>query len=98
MQSTQHQVSCFRRGDCERDRFQVTHLTNHDYVRVFPERAAQGRAERTRVGPDLALRYMAAFRLEDVFNRIFKGDDMLMPLQVNLLNQRGECGGLSAAN
>ena len=47
---------------------------------------------------DLALRDVATLRFEDVFDRIFQGDDMLASLEINLLNQRRERGRLPAAD
>src|SRR5436190_9565566 len=87
-----------RGGDCERDRLEIAHLAYHDYVRIFPERSPQGRAERTRVGLDLPLCDVATVRFEDVFNRIFQGDYMLVSLEINLLDQRRERCRFSAPN
>ena len=82
VQRAEHQVSRFRGGDGERDRFQVAHFTDHDHIRIFTERAAQRRAERARVRVHFALGDVATFRLEDVFDRIFQRDDVIAPFEL----------------
>ena len=45
-----------------------------------------------------ALGDVATLRLEDVFDRILQRDDVLAPLQVHLLDERGQRGRFSAAD
>ena len=65
---------------------------------IFAQRAAQRRAERSRVRVHFALRDVAAFRLENVFDRVFERDDVLAPLDIHLLDQRRQRGRFSAAD
>jgi len=37
MQRSQNQMAGLSRGDRERDRFQITHFSNHDHVGIFAE-------------------------------------------------------------
>ena len=96
MQRSQDQMPGLGRGDGERDRFQIAHLADHDHVRIFAERATQSGCERARVRVHFALRDVTTFRLQDVFNRIFQRDDVFAPLQIHLLDKRGQGGGFAA--
>ena len=98
MKRAEHKVARFRRGDGERDRLEVAHFADHDDIGIFAQRAAQCRAERTRVRVHFALGDVAAFRLEDILDRIFQRDDMLAPFDIYLLDERGERGRFAAAN
>ena len=79
MQGAEHQVARFRGGDGERDRFQVAHFTDHDDVRIFTQRAAQGGGEGLGVRVHFALGDVAALRLDDVLDRILQRDDVIVP-------------------
>ena len=63
--------------------------------RSAPRKAA---LNETRVRVHFTLRDVAAFRLEDVFDRVLERDDVLAPLEVHLLDQRGERGRFAAAD
>src|ERR1051326_1938764 len=41
---------------------------------------------------------MTAFRLKDVLDRVFEGDDVLAALEIHRLDERGERGRLAAAD
>ena len=45
-----------------------------------------------------ALRDVATFRLQNVFDRIFERDDVLAALQIHLLNQCSQRGRFAAAD
>ncbi len=87
-----------RRRDGERDRLQVAHLAYHNHVRIFAQCPAQGRAEGARVRKHFALRNVAIFRLENVFDRVLKRDDMLAPLHIYLLDHRRQRRRFATAN
>ena len=50
------------------------------------------------MGVNFALGDVATLRLENVFDRILEGDDMLAALHVYLLDERGEGGRFAAAD
>ena len=77
---------------------EVAHFPHHDHVRIFPQRTAQSRAEGFGVGVHFALGDVATLRLEDVFDRILEGNDVLASLDIYLLDQSGQRGRLSAAD
>ena len=41
MKRAEHKMTRFRRGDGERDRFEVAHFADHDDIGIFTQRAAQ---------------------------------------------------------
>ena len=86
------------RGDGERDRFQIAHLTDHDYVRIFPQCAAQCGRERARMRVHLALGDVAGLGHQNVFDRVFEGDDVLVALRVYLIYQCRQRCRLAAAD
>ena len=94
----EHEMSRFRRGDGERDRLQIAHFADHDDIGIFTQRAAQRRAERARVRVHFALRDVATFRLEDVFDRIFQRDDVFATFDVYLFDERSERRRFAAAD
>ena len=87
-------LGCFQRRI---DGFQVTHLSDHDDVRVLPERRAKCVGERRRVRPDLALRDDAFIVREDEFDRVLDGDDLALSLTIDLVQHRGERRGFTHA-
>ena len=71
---------------------EVAHFAHHDDVGIFAERTAQSGAERFGVGVNLALGDVATLGLEDVFDRVLESNNMLAPLDIYLLDERGEGG------
>jgi hypothetical protein len=63
----------------------------------LPEHVLERLGEAVRVGEDLALVHETAFVLVDELDRILDGDDVLLPLAVDLVDHRGERGRLAAA-
>ena len=98
MERAEDEMACLRGGDGERDGLEIAHFTDHDDIGIFAERAAQGGAEGLGVGVHFALGDVAILRLEDVFDRVLEGDDVLVPLEVYLLDERGEGGRFAAAD
>ena len=92
------QVAGLRSGNGELDGLEVAHFADHDDIGVFTERAAQRRAEGVGVGVDLALGDVAALGLEDVLDGVLERDDVVVPGAVDLLDQRGQRGGLARAD
>ena len=87
-----------RSGDRERDRLEVAHFAHHDDIGIFAERAAQRRAERSRVRVHFALGDVATLRLEDIFDRIFERDDVFATFDIYLLDERRQRGRFAAAD
>ena len=77
---------------------EIAHLAHHDDIGIFTQRAAQRRAERARMRVHFALRDVATFWFENVFDRIFERDDVFASLDVHLLDQRRERRRFSAAH
>jgi hypothetical protein len=98
VKGAEHQVARFSRGDGERDRLQVAHFTDHDHVRVFTQSTAESGGEGLRVVCDLALVHMAALRLDDVLDRVFQRDDVILTLGIDGIHEGGERGGFAAAD
>ena len=74
MQARENQVACERRLDSDPGRLAVSHLSDHQDIRVLPQNAPQRPGEghtRLRVHGDLR----HAFEL--VFDRVLDGDDLL---------------------
>src|SRR6266478_798219 len=98
VQCRQNKMPGLGRGDGERNRFQVAHFANHNDIRIFPERSAQRGGERVGMREYFALRDVAVFRLDDVLNRVFEGDDVIAPLRIDLLNHRRQRCGFAGAH
>ena len=98
MERAKDEMAGLRGGDGERDSLEVAHFAHHDDVGIFPQRTAQSGGERFRVGVHFALGDVATLRLEDVFDRVLESDDVLAPLDVYLLDERGQSGRFAAAD
>src|SRR5207237_4620496 len=61
MQCCQNKVAGLSRSDCERDRFQIAHFSDHDYVRIFAERSTQCCGERVAESENLSLGNVTVF-------------------------------------
>ncbi len=79
------------------DRLEVPHFADQDDIRVLAERGAQRGAERRGVGMHLALVHEAVLVLVDVLDRVLDRENVLLALGVDLVDHRGERGGLAAA-
>jgi hypothetical protein len=77
-----------RLGDAQGrlDGLQVTHLADQHHVRVLPQRGAQGVGEGVGVGVQLALVHHALLVGVQVLDGILDGDDVLVPLRVDLVS------------
>ena len=75
----------------------VAHFADHDDVRVLAQHVFERMVKRQSVQPDFALFDDALVVLEDEFDRIFQRDDVLFEIGVDVLDHRGQGGGLAAA-
>ena len=88
-------------GLCRRQRrahrLLVAHLADQDHVRILPQHAAQGAGERGGVTSHLALVDHGATVAVDELDRVLDRDDVPGALGVDLVDHRGERGGLAGA-
>ena len=98
MEGAENQVTSFGSGDGEGDGFEVAHFTDHDDVGVLTERATKSGGEGFGVGVDFALVDVAAFGFEDEFDGVFEGDDVVLALFIDFVDEGGEGGGLAATD
>ncbi len=79
------------------DRLQIAHLTDQDDVRVLSKRRPYGFGKGKCVIAHLAVIDEASPVGVEKLNRILYGDDMSIPVLVDIVNHRGKGGGLSAS-
>ena len=41
VESADYEVACFGCGECDFNRFEVTHFADHDYIRILTERCSE---------------------------------------------------------
>src|SRR5712692_9985168 len=97
VQGGHHQVTGLRRGEGGLDRLQVAHFTHQDHVWVLSQRALERLAEGHRVHPDLALVDEGALVANEKLDRVLDGHDVVGLVRVDVVDHRGERGGLSRA-
>ena len=90
MEGGEGEVAGLGDGESGGDRLQIAHLTDENDVGIFAERVLEGGRERVGVSADLALVDDAALVAMDELDRIFDGDDVPLPLAVDLVDHRGE--------
>lgn len=91
-QGSENQVTRLGGGDGELDGLQVTHFTYHDNVGVFAESSSEGGGETFGVGPHLALGDVADGGGDEVLDGVLEGDDVVVALLVDCLDEGGEGG------
>ena len=86
-------------GDLQRrlHGLEVAHFADEHDVRVLAQRRAQRVGEALRVAVHLALVDDAVLVLVQVLDRIFDGEDVRVPLGVDLVDHRGQRRRLAAA-
>jgi hypothetical protein len=87
----------FRGRHGQPDRFQVSHFAHQDTVRVFPQRGAKRRRERERHRADFALVDQALLGFVDELDRVFHREDVAELGFVQVVDHRGQRGGLARA-
>jgi hypothetical protein len=88
-----------RLGDAQGglDRLEVAQLADQDHVGILAERGAQRVGEPLRVLVDFALVDQAALVLVDELDRVLDGEDVLVPLGVDLVDHRRQRRRLARA-
>ena len=95
MQSRKRKVTCFGDSQCRADGLEVTHFADEDHVRVLAQRHLERLGETVRVAAHFALVDHATLVLVQKFNRVFDGQDMLVPFLVDLVDHGGKRRGLT---
>ena len=98
MHGADDEMAGLGRGDGHLDGLQVAELADVDDVGVLAEGALEGAGERLRVLADFALGDIATLgRLHDL-DGILHGDDVIGARLVEIVDHRGERGGLAGAD
>ena len=97
MQSRQHQVTGFGRGQSGADGFNVAHFSDQNHVGVLTQRIFERGSESHGVGVQFALFYQRHDVVMNVFDRVFDGDDVFCGGPVDQIDQTGQSGGFSAS-
>src|SRR5207247_5899105 len=97
VQRAEDEVAGLRGGQCRRDRLQVAQLAYEDDVGVLAQSGAQRLCEAGRVGTDLTLVDDAALVAVEELDRVLDREDVLRPVAVDLVDQRGERRRLTRA-
>ena len=92
VQRAEHEMARGGGGQGQFDGFQVAHFTDEDDVRVFAQGPAQRRRERLRVHAHLAVVDERLLALVDEFDGVLDRDDVVLPVEVGVVDHRGERG------
>ena len=86
-------------GDFQRgfDSFEIAHFADEHDVRIFTKRGAQRHAEAAGIAVHFALVDQTALVRMDVLDRILDGEDVVLPLDVDLVDHGGQGRRLAAA-
>src|SRR3990170_3206848 len=89
MKSGENQVACLSGRHGGRHCLVSPHFADHNHVDILAESRGESVVKITSINPDFPLINDRLLRLENVFNRIFNGDNMLGPFFVDKVNYRG---------
>ena len=97
MQRPEGQVTGF--GDTQRrfNGLKVTHFADQHYIGIFTKRGSQSTGEAFGVGVQFALIDYTILVHVNELDRILNGEDMVVPFGIDLVNHRGQRGGLTRA-
>src|SRR6476469_7358978 len=90
MQSCKRQVPSFRDPECHLDRLEVTHFTDEHDVWVLAESRAKSSAERMSVSSNFTLVHHAVLMVMKKLDRVFDGQDVVVPVNVDLIDHLSE--------
>src|ERR1019366_5507459 len=91
----QNQMPRVRRADGCAETDRVAHFANHDDVRVLPQNVLERVMKGEGVQADFALLDHGLIVFENIFDRIFKGDEMFFEIGVDVFDHRRERGGFA---
>lgn len=81
----------------ERDRclhrLEITHLTDHDDIRILTQYGSDSFTEGMKLLPEFSLVDEGIAVLIDEFDRILERDDMFGTIRVDIVEDRGHGGG-----
>lgn len=97
MQRTEYQVARFRSRDGKLDRLQVPHLADQNHIRILSHDVLESVSKRMRVGSQLTLIDDGPLILMDILNGIFNRHHVAWHGLINVVDKRGEAGGLPAS-
>ena len=97
MQGRKHQVSGFGCGNRNTDGFKVTHLSDKNHIRIFTEGRTKCIGIRLGIQTDFPLVYHGLLMLMQIFNRILQRNYMAFPVVINFIDNRRQCGRLTAS-
>src|SRR4029453_9441173 len=90
VQSAKDHVAGFGCGNSRRDRFQVAHFADQDYVRVLTKGPADGLGEARHIDADLALIDRRFLMIVIELDRVFDRDDVMIDVLIDVVHQAGQ--------
>ena len=97
VQRAEDQMAGLGGGDGGGDRLIIAHLADQNDIRVLAQGAAQRRGKAARIRADLALVDERLPALIDILDGILDRDDVVAAGLVDMVDHRGQRGGLAAA-
>src|SRR5829696_7470370 len=88
MQSCESQVARFSDPECHLDGFKITHFTDQYNIRVLAECGSKCRSERVGVSRHFTLVHNAILVIVKELDRVLDREDMLVPIDVDLVDHR----------
>ena len=95
MKRRKRQMTRFRHRQGGLDGLEIPQLSNQADVRILAQNIFQGRFEARCVGPDFALIDHAGLVVVQIFDWILDRNDMLVPVHVDAVDDRGQRGRLA---
>ena len=97
VQRADYEETCLGRSKCERNRFEVAHLTYQHDIGVLPQRGLESGGKRNRIARYFPLRNDAALIVVHEFDRFLDRDDVLGEILINEIDERRLCCGFTGA-
>lgn len=97
VQRAEDQMAGLGGGDGGGDRLIIAHLADQNDIRVLAQGAAQRRGKAARIRADLALVDERLPALIDILDGVLDRDDVVAAGLVDMVDHRGQRGGLAAA-
>ena len=97
VQCSEDQVPCGCGFDRQGNRFEITHFSNEDNVRVFTQGTTQRRGERHRMQSHLSMIHDAPLTLVHELDGIFDRENVIFSILVGIVDHGSQGRGLTAA-
>ena len=88
MEGRDNEVSSFRESEYRRDGLLIAHFSYDEDIRIFSRGISDRLVEARYMFSDLFLVYEAFIIFDDVFDRIFDGDDMPVVVLIEIVHHR----------